>query len=1291
MKSHTTPLRFAARISALPAAARGAILLLAALATGPLSAAPRSDAPQNFDRRAANPTGAKGAVSSQAEAQAAGDLLRSRVETAVIDADPILGTPKFIRATRGFLTGRDGEGVAVSAQTAATLSPADPNRAIIGFVEEYRAVFGFGREALEAADITREDVTAHSGIRTVVWQQRLDGLRVFESVFKASQTAKGELINLGSTFVPEAAAAADRGVPDRARVQATPSISPEAAIAAAAQNVGVALSPAETKAADAARGPEKFQRFTAPGLNGAEAELVWLPMDAATMRLSWRVVVVSRASGRMFQLLVDAQTAAIVIRQNLTHDLETAQYKVFVDESPTPSNPDLSTPSTAQPGTASRQLVTIDALDTTGSPNGWINDGDNTTNGNNVRAHLDTNNNDVADANSSPTGSPSRVFNFDLDLTKKPADNQSASTVQLFYWCNFAHDKLYALGFTETAGNFQVSNFSRGGIGNDPVEADNQDASVSNTNSPGDGVQFNNANFSTPPEPPSAQYPNWKPRMQMYLFDGLEVKPSGNTDRLVPDRDGSFDAEIVLHEYVHGLSNRLVGGGVTMSALQATGMGEGWSDFYALSLLSKAGQNVDGNYAAAAYATRALLGTSDYANYYYGIRRYPYSTNLDVNPLTYNDIDPAQADLPSNETVPINPVFATSDADETHAMGEVWCAMLWEARANFIRKLGFAEGNQKILQIVTDGMKLAPANPNFIEARDAILQAETVLTEGAHHGELVAAFAKRGLGPNATSPASTTTAGVVQSFREDTRPVVTITKPGNNSSIGAFTALSGTATDESGIAGSTVNVNLYHTGTSQYWTGTGWSSNPVSLSVPVKPDGTWSYTSTLPKAQNSTLRTGQYSFSASTSDIFGNSTLPQAGVNNIFFTVDASPPSVAITSPPNGATIKDQMFDFQGTASDSAGLDRVVLFIRRNSDSKYWNGSGWVDDPREANLAATPPDAQTGAWSCSAARPIPGYALHAMPNGSYNYIAIAIDKAGNETQTDSQVTIDFHRVMTWRGDVSGDWDNAANWDYSGLAWQATAPDENAIVVINNGRTVSSNQNRTVHSVRLLDGRIQFTNGSSRTLTTTNRSTWSGGSFGGTWNVAPGATLELIGDRAKFLSDGSVMNNFGKISWGGPGPIQAEGNGFTDNPVINNKAGGTFEVRAGGNLFSRASLRSGTPVFNNEANAKFVKVEPVIVPGIVGTNLLQNADAEAGSAAADYSSIVAPSGWTTEGSLTSVLYSIGGPNDLNAADATAVNGGGRYFAGGPGPLYSYASQLLDVSALSTQIDAGQLTA
>ncbi len=88
--------------------------------------------------------------------------------------------------------------------------------------------------------------------------------------------------------------------------------------------------------------------------------------------------------------------------------------------------------------------------------------------GNNVDAHLDWGGNNVP-IEPRPQGNPYHVFDFPLDLNRLPSDNTDPAVVNVFYWCNWMHDRLYELGFTEAAGNFQDDNFERGGHGSDPV------------------------------------------------------------------------------------------------------------------------------------------------------------------------------------------------------------------------------------------------------------------------------------------------------------------------------------------------------------------------------------------------------------------------------------------------------------------------------------------------------------------------------------------------------------------------------------------------------------------------------------------------------------------------------------------------------------------------------------------------------------------------------------------------------------------------------------------------------
>ncbi|KAJ2368148.1 hypothetical protein H4S02_010155 [Coemansia sp. RSA 2611] len=159
-------------------------------------------------------------------------------------------------------------------------------------------------------------------------------------------------------------------------------------------------------------------------------------------------------------------------------------------------------------------------------------------------------------------------------------------------------------------------------------------------------------------------------------------------------------------------------------------MGEGWSDAVANILRLK---STDTSH------TDFILG--DYV-YNKSIRKYPYSTSLTTNPSTYSFLD-------------------SPEYEEVHDIGEVWAEMLYEVMWALINKNGFAKdifahdltkGNSIMLQILLDGMKLQPCNPTFIDARDAIIQAENNLTGGKNKCAIWTAFAKRGLGVNAPRP-----------------------------------------------------------------------------------------------------------------------------------------------------------------------------------------------------------------------------------------------------------------------------------------------------------------------------------------------------------------------------------------------------------------------------------------------------------------------------------------------------------------------------------------------------------
>ena len=310
----------------------------------------------------------------------------------------------------------------------------------------------------------------------------------------------------------------------------------------------------------------------------------------------------------------------------------------------------------------------------------------------------------------------------------------------MFYIVNAYHDELYRLGFTEAARNFQNDNFGRGGLGADRVRGEGQDSSGTN-----------NANFSTPAD-------GGRGRMQMYVW----TAPN-------PDIDGNLDADVIIHELTHGTSNRLHGNGSGLSTNMSRGMGEGWGDWYGHALLSEISDPLNGVYSTGGYDTYLLSGVGT-NNYYYGIRRFPKTliaftggpNNRPHNPLTFADVDSTQQNLSDGAY----PAAFTGTADQVHNAGEVWSSALWEVRGKLVGRLGWAIGNRKALQLVTDGMKLAPIGPTFLQERDAIIsaaQASALAPEAAADvADTWSGFALRGMGFSAVVNAAGSGSGTAR-------------------------------------------------------------------------------------------------------------------------------------------------------------------------------------------------------------------------------------------------------------------------------------------------------------------------------------------------------------------------------------------------------------------------------------------------------------------------------------------------------------------------------------------------
>lgn len=701
---------------------------------------------------------ARQAQTQAAEFQEALSRLKARVPSVDAKISPLTGAVEVLRSA-GTLTG--------------------PNRGRSGvdivrdFISTNRSLYGLAAGDIAGLHFMGESINRVSGLRMIRVEQTVNGLPVFQTETRFMVDRDGRLVRSTGLFIPNAAANAS---------SLTDLISAQQALQKAMASVDITLDLSQMSLAQAdARGTKGEVTVSNSRVTGTvPSKLVYFPLVPGVLVPAWSQVTFTDA-GADWYTIVDATSGELLWRKNIRNNVSTqqARFSVYVQadgftpaDSPAPKSPTTAVPGagTQFPEIARTTVNMLTVQNILASPNGWIDDcpvggcspAQTSTTGNNVDAYLDrvvagAENNvpDVGalDNNGRPIGNPDAATRNRDFLGTAPRDFQTGylpppqggdpeagqtatgapsatldsfrrgAVTQLFYITNWYHDQLFILGFDEAAGNFQQTNFSGTGSGGDRVLAEAQD-----------GGDTNNANFSTPPDGVSG-------RMQMYRFTGPII-----------DRDGGLDAEIVMHELTHGTSNRLIGNGAGLNWSPGVGMGEGWSDFYALSLLNNTNaDDPNAQYASGAYVTYKLAGLLD--NYVYGIRRFPYSTDNSIEPMTWADVDQTTADYSGG--IPISPIgFEFAGAMEVHNIGEVWCMTLWEVRSRIIASNGgdVPTGNNITLSLITDALKMTPINPSFTDARDAIIDADCAANGCNNEESIWNGFADRGLGYNAFAP-----------------------------------------------------------------------------------------------------------------------------------------------------------------------------------------------------------------------------------------------------------------------------------------------------------------------------------------------------------------------------------------------------------------------------------------------------------------------------------------------------------------------------------------------------------
>ncbi len=257
-------------------------------------------------------------------------------------------------------------------------------------------------------------------------------------------------------------------------------------------------------------------------------------------------------------------------------------------------------------------------------------------------------------------------------------------------------------------------------------------------------------------------------------------------------------------------------------------------------------------------------------------------------------------------------------------------------------------------------------------------------------------------------------------------PQLTIESPANESVTASPTpSFSGATNDES----DELVLDIY--------AGTDLETLPVQTLSTAFPSATWSLGPATP------LPDGTYTAVASQSNGL------ETGTSSVTFTIDTPPPSVAVSSPVNGAYLNSSQPTFSGSADDESKDDSSVVV-------SIYAGSSVTGSP-EHTLEVT----RSGAsWSTGSSGP------H-LADGTYTVQASQSDVAGNTGQSEPVTfTVDTTPpVVSVSSPVNGAYLNSSQPTFSGSAGNESGDDSSMVVSIYAGSSVSGSPEHTLEVTR----------------------------------------------------------------------------------------------------------------------------------------------------------------------------------------------------------------------------------
>jgi hypothetical protein len=586
--------------------------------------------------------------------RALADALRAEFPGLALRWDGVSGAPKWIAAPPG--------------ESLSSPATGDPEEVARQFLRSRAALFGLAPREVDRLRVTGV-VPGRGGGSHVYFTQTAAGLELFDGRANVNIRADGSVGSVGSRLYA--------GV----TVRATAVLGPFDAVRAAVMDVYPEIPFSGEILSTDERG-ERLTVFDGEGFGfDPRAHLILFP-ESDGVRLAWEVRVAEPTLYTSYRTVLDAVNGELLYRENTTLYAE-ARYL----------NANAPDPLTEEYAPAQHVRATIPSS-TAESPAGWISGSGTSLEGNNATSHLGFRDDPgLAD--------PAGIYDY-------PYNTPRSGLVNAWWWVNDAHDRFYALGFDELAGNAQEDNFGRGGLGGDPVKVTTYVAGWRN-----EGWMSRSVDGT-----PSHVSLTWVDCRFCGDHDGLADIPDDGT---AGERNSANERDTIYHEYTHVVTTRMVGGPAEdgwLTGVQSEAMGEGWSDVLTASL-----------FGIPSLWKHSYEGT--------GIAR---DTRHD---LTYDDL--CQIDL--------------RNGCQQHQDGMIWAGTLWDLRESMMA-LDPAQGLDQFHRIVVEGLKYFTVAPTMVDGRDGILEADRDLHGSAHHQAIWNVFAARGMGRNASSTSENDTTPV---------------------------------------------------------------------------------------------------------------------------------------------------------------------------------------------------------------------------------------------------------------------------------------------------------------------------------------------------------------------------------------------------------------------------------------------------------------------------------------------------------------------------------------------------